>query len=83
LDTPFWRHAQAETDVSNVQPLIDFYRDNGPTGYGRFLLNGNQSDFGLEGYLVMLVGNKVPSNFQSGITPQQRALWQKYQRTFA
>jgi tryptophan 7-halogenase len=83
LDTPFWRRAQAETDVSNVQPLIDFYRENGPTGFGRFLLNGNKSDFGLEGYLVMLVGNKAPCDFRADISPPQRARWQQHQQHFA
>ena len=24
LDTPFWKHCRADTDVSNIAPLLDF-----------------------------------------------------------
>jgi tryptophan 7-halogenase len=82
LQTPFWKHAQAETNVQNIEPLLDFYKENGPTGFGRFLLNGNRSDFGLEGYLVMLVGNKAPSAFAPRLSPAQRAHWKAHQQNF-
>ncbi len=83
LDTPFWQQARAETDVSSIAPLIDFYKENGPTGFCRFHLNGGKTDFGLEGYLVMLVGNNAPCSFQSRISPQQRAHWKRHQENFA
>ncbi len=83
LDTPFWRHARAETDLSALAPLIDFYKENGPTGFCRYHLHGGQSDFGLEGFLVMLVGNRVPTHFQPRFSPRQHAVWKRHQQHFA
>lgn len=63
LATPFWHTCQNETDIFPIQPLLDFYTANGPTGFCRHFLNspiGGKSQFGIEGFLVMLVGMKVP-----------------------
>lgn len=58
--TAFWRRCQEETDLSGIDGLLSFYYDNGPTGFLRHRMPTSLSEFGLEGYLVMLVGNKAP-----------------------
>jgi tryptophan 7-halogenase len=60
LQTPFWQHCRAETDISRLAPLLEFYRENGPTGFCRYHLGNTGSQFGIDGFLVMLVGNRVP-----------------------
>ena len=40
--------------------MLDFYAENGPSGFSRYRLRKSKNDFGIEGYLVMLVGNRVP-----------------------
>jgi tryptophan halogenase len=63
LDTPFWRACQNEVDVSGSLAMREFYEENGPMRLGRFLLNktpGIDNPFGIEGYLTILLGNKVP-----------------------
>jgi tryptophan 7-halogenase len=60
LDTPYWRHCRADADISRLRPLLDFYQENGPTGYARYFLGNNGALFGVEGFLVLLVGNRVP-----------------------
>jgi tryptophan 7-halogenase len=60
LDTPYWQHCQHDADISSLKPLLDFYQENGPTGFARYHLGNTGSQFGIEGFLVMLVGNKVP-----------------------
>jgi tryptophan halogenase len=60
LDTPFWRTCHAETELGGAQPLVDFYRENGPTSIHQPLLLRQSSTFGMEGYLALLVGQKVP-----------------------
>lgn len=60
LDTPYWRHCREEADSSRLQEILEFYHENGPTGYARYILANRDSQFGIEGYLVQLVGNKVP-----------------------
>ncbi len=60
LDTPYWRHCRDDTDISGLAPLLEFYEENGPTGYSRYRLQSKTNQFGIEGFLVMLVGNRVP-----------------------
>ncbi len=60
LDTPYWRRCREETDLSDLRPLLEFYKENGPTGFARYRMRSSQNDFGIEGYFVMLVGQKVP-----------------------
>jgi tryptophan halogenase len=83
LDTPFWRHCQNDTDVSSIAPLLEFYRENGPTGFARHLLRPTGSNFGVEGFLVMLVGNRAP--YENRHTPPvaERQTWRRYRDHFA
>jgi tryptophan halogenase len=60
IDTPYWRRCLEEADASRLKDLLDFYAENGPTGFCRYHIDATLTNFGIEGYLVMLVGNKVP-----------------------
>lgn len=75
LDTPFWRQCREDTDVGGIAPLLEFYKENGPTGFGRHMLRSIETDFGMEGYLVMLVGNRVPYSSRHQAAPAETALW--------
>ena len=81
LDTPFWQHCRADVDVSGVQDLLDFYEENGPTGFCRHLIGnrgqemGVHSAFGVEGYLVILTGNRVPYKNMHIATDEERQRW--------
>ena len=72
--TPFWDHCRAETKLGAADRLLDFYEENGPTGFCRYRLSGMQNDFGLEGHLVMLVGNQIPhrATYQAPEPDRQR-----------
>ena len=82
LDTPFWQQARDETDVSGLAELLDFYRENGPTGFCRYRLPRTETDFGLEGFLVMLVGNRVPYDKRYKATPAELAIWNQRKNGF-
>lgn len=73
-DTAFWRHCREDTDLGDAAALVDFYRENGPNGFARFRLSQLRNDFGLEGHLVMLVGQKVPHDapYRPDETERQR-----------
>ena len=58
--TPFWQAARADTVLGPVQELIEFYQENGPTAIFRHNLLSPNSIFGMEGYLALLIGQKVP-----------------------
>ncbi|MDB6152366.1 MAG: tryptophan-5-halogenase [Chthoniobacteraceae bacterium] len=82
LDTPFWRHCRADTDISGIEQLLEFYRENGPSGFGRYILRGTENTFGIEGYLVMLVGNRVPYRKQA-VPEMETRLWNSRRADFA
>ena len=60
LDTPYWEHCRRETDVSAVADFFAAYADNGPTGFNRYYLPNPNTQFGIEGFLAIMVGNQVP-----------------------
>ena len=60
LDTPYWQHCRNDANLAGFTPLLEFYQENGPTGYGRYFLKNTGSQFGIEGFLVLMAGQKVP-----------------------
>ncbi|WP_035604155.1 tryptophan 7-halogenase [Haloferula sp. BvORR071] len=76
--TPFWRRCQEETDLSGIKDLLEFYRENGPTGFCRYRMPSSLSDFGIEGYLVMLVGNKAPYERRHQPSPAEKQIWERH-----
>jgi tryptophan 7-halogenase len=82
LDTPFWKQVRAEADVSGVGALLEFYKENGPSGFCRYRMPQTQSDFGLEGYLVMLVGNQVPYDNRYRVPPAEKKIWEQKKAGF-
>jgi tryptophan halogenase len=78
LETPFWQHCREDTDITGIAPLLEFYAENGPTGFCRYRLPRMENDFGVEGYLVMLVGNRVPYTARHVVTPEEREAWERH-----
>jgi tryptophan halogenase len=60
LDTPFWRRARAEVDVSGLEHLVDRYRREGPwlAAEGLPYAVGDPA-FGYSGLMMMLLGQGV------------------------
>jgi tryptophan 7-halogenase len=80
LKNDFWTTCCNEVDVSAIQPLLDFYEENGPSRLARHLLNsttGGKTQFGIEGFLVMLVGQKVPYRATQPISESEHALFRR------
>jgi tryptophan halogenase len=77
-DTPFWRHCREDTDLSGIGSLLEFYEENGPTGFCRYRMGSSQNDFGIEGYFVMLVGNRYPYRKRHSATSQEKAVWEAH-----
>ena len=78
LDTPFWRHCREDTDVGGAAGLLEFYAENGPSGLGRYTLPKFSTHFGVEGYLVMLVGNGVPYRARHRASIQELGTWKRH-----
>lgn len=80
MDTPYWQRCRAETDLTGIGALLEFYEENGPTGFCRYRMPTSQSDFGIEGYFTMLVGNKAPYRKRHKATPEELAIWEGYRQ---
>ncbi len=75
LDTPFWRACRADCDLVGAEPVVDYYRENGPSTFARNTLLKYTDMFGMEGYMTMLVGQKIP--YRKTTTPSA-AEWQTW-----
>lgn len=83
LDTPFWRHCREDTDITGLAPLLEFYEENGPNSVARHTLRRIENDFGIEGHLALLVGNRAPYRKRIPITDADRAAWNVRRAQFA
>lgn len=77
LDTPFWRHCREATPLHSAEPLLEFYRENGPSPLANNTLFKGLHQFGLEGYYSMFIGMKLPHDRQHKASPDERILWEK------
>ncbi len=78
LDNDFWRRCRADTEMGALGSLLEFYGENGPTNLNALLVpSQDRNPFGLEGYLAMLVGNRVPYKARHRATDAERSTWQQ------
>ncbi len=83
LDTPFWRHCRAETDVTPLVPLLECYAENGPSTFCRYRLPHPQGFYRLDGFLTMLIGNRTPYRARHTPTASERQRWQSHSDRYA
>jgi tryptophan halogenase len=76
-DTPFWRHCQQETDLGGAEALVDMYRVVGPHRSCEGLIP-LESMFRYDGYLSMLIGQRVPTAYRPDFLPQDYTDWHLY-----
>jgi tryptophan halogenase len=79
LDTPYWQACRADADLGDAQEVVDYFRDVGPSLLWRQTLVSANDQFGLEGYLSMLVGQQVPTRYDYRPTRQEAENWQRIQ----
>ncbi len=76
IDTPYWRQCRAEADISGIAELLEYYAENGPSGLCRAWLHPNGGNFfGIEGFLVMLVGTRYPYRGRHVPTEAEWRIW--------
>jgi len=76
-DTPFWQRCRAEIPLHGVEGLAEFYRENGPSAINAgHLPTGNP--FGIEGYLAILAGLKVPHARPYKAPPIEQQRWEAH-----
>ena len=79
----FWRTCQNEVNLRGAQPIVDFYRENGPSHLWRLTLEDPVCRFRLDGYYTLLLGQQVPHALQDSVTAKERAAFSKLQQATA
>jgi tryptophan halogenase len=82
MDTPFWRACREKCDLAGAAEVVEYYRENGPGTYHHQTLLNRLSQFGLEGYWALLVGQKVPYQTAHVPSDQERQTWRRIQEAF-
>ncbi len=77
LDNPFWHHCREDTDMGGLVPLLEFYRENGPSIGAQACVPSSAYLFGLAGYFAMLVGNRAPYAARHQPTQAERMTWEQ------
>lgn len=76
VDSRFWRHCLEKTDLADAQEIVDVYQENGPTPFWSPSLIDEANQFGMSGYLAMLVGQQVPHGGTFRPSDDERNAWQ-------
>ncbi len=83
LDTPFWQACRAETNIGDAKRLMEYYKENGPSALGKFMLLRSSNSFQIDGYLAMLVGQMVPHDKPYKPTDAEAKAWSARQANLA
>jgi len=72
LDTPFWRACRTDTALHGAEPIVEFYRENGPSVVAGVTMVHPSNSFGLDGFIALLLGQGVPHQKPYTPTPRER-----------
>lgn len=80
FETEFWRACREDIDLTGAEEIVDYYRASGPSIlWGRSAM-GPDDPFTWEGYLVMMVGQKVPFARSFDPEPGELEAWRRFQK---
>ena len=82
FETPFWRECRAHCELGSAAPIVEWFQETGPGIFHRQTLLDPLSQFGLEGYWSLLIGQKVPIKRPYIPSPRERDIWRQIQQTF-
>jgi tryptophan halogenase len=83
LDTPFWQACRNDTALCGAEEVVAFYRENGPTALLTGIILHPTNSFGLEGYLALLVGQKVAHAKVHHPSPAEQKAWKERLANYA
>jgi tryptophan halogenase len=79
IDSPFWRHCHTQTDLGGAAELVELFQQAGPTTLCDALIP-SKTIFGFNGYLTMLIGQRVATRCQNRLTPEEIQRWEAYRQ---
>jgi tryptophan 7-halogenase len=78
LETPFWRACREETDLGGrAQEYISYFEERGPSPLWMSTLLEGRDVFDSDGWLTMLVGQKVPYRHTYTPSEAEQRTWKK------
>ncbi|WP_427159569.1 tryptophan halogenase family protein [Aliinostoc sp. HNIBRCY26] len=81
VESEFWQHCQQYTDIGEAAAIVDFFQNNGPSPIGQILLRPN-SVFGYNGYLNLLMGQRVVTKYQNKHDTLDLDYWRQVKNYF-
>jgi tryptophan halogenase len=75
LDTPFWTAARKDVELSGAETIIEYYRQCGPSSLWSPMVIDPVDLFGMGGYLMALMGQRVPTKLSYPIPSHEQAIW--------
>ena len=83
MDTPFWRECRGQVALHGAEAIVEYFQANGPSVLARRCLldQAGLQEYGMEGYLALLVGQSVP--YRRPYTPSDLDLhnWARIQQS--
>jgi len=82
-DTPFWQAVRADAKLHGAEPIVEWFQENGPSVLaGTFLVHSSNS-FGIDGFLALLVGQRVTYKRVHEPTAGELEFWRRYRQQLA
>lgn len=78
IESAFWSHCHHDTSLGSYQGVLDFYLDQGPGPLIIHEIPHKPNIYGVEGFLAMLVGMKVPYKRRHVPTPAEQQAWKRH-----
>lgn len=82
LATPFWEACCRDVDLAGAEEVVEYYRENGPSVIWRDTLLDRFDVFKLDGYLTLLLGQRVPHARPYVPTAAEKDTWRKIQTLY-
>jgi tryptophan halogenase len=82
LDTPFWRACRADVELGRAEPVVEYYKENGPSAMWEPTLFDEFDSFKSCGYSTLLVGMRVPYERTHDTTEAELRQWEAKRRGF-
>jgi tryptophan halogenase len=83
INTPFWQHCRADTDLANAKPVVDYYQHAGPSPSMAAAFVSRVAVFGANSYLTILTGQQVPTHYTYRPTAAELGIWHNWCRANA
>ncbi len=80
LDTPYWRHCRENTPLGTLEPMIELYKHCGPSrSCAEYVPRTSMFDY--NGYMIMLLGQNVDTDYRNEFTAEDLAAWDQYRNS--